>query len=292
MIVAGLILLSVGTADVVRQFVPPARRWIGLLIAAVVILAIGAFSDAILAALLGVALAAAWLWLMPSGKPARAAFWPAAVLAALCAGLVALLGARDAPGLIGAVWHLPSPVGDVPFDRAVLVIGTVMFLLESANIVVRAALDVEMPAPFRLAAGVPSAAADRDSRRDPAEVSGVPEDSGVAGDDSGSAEGREAMWQLAQPHDQRHDAVPLTIEPDLKGGRLIGPLERVFVFAMMLAAAHTLVAAVLAAKGIVRFPEISRDDGSGGRAEYFLVGSMVSWGLALAGAVLVWWSAP
>lgn len=263
MIVAGLILLSVGSADLIRQFVPPAQRWIGLLVAAAAILALGAFSDAILAALLSVGLAAAWMWLMPSGAPARAAFWPAAALAALCAGLVALLGARTAPGLIGGVWHLPSPFGDVPFDLAVLVVGTVALLLESANVIVRAALDVEMPAPFArmTAPAPPTDAADADSGADD-------------GDDAG-----------------RRDAVPLAIEPELKGGRLIGPLERVIVFAMMLSGAYVLVAAVFAAKGIVRFPEISRDDGSGSRAEYFLVGSMVSWGLALAGALLVWWAA-
>lgn len=263
MIVAGLILLSVGAADLIRQFVPADRRWIGMVIAGLIVLALGGFSDAILAALLSIAVAAAWMWLMPSGRPARAAFWPAAVLATLCAALVALLGARVDPGLIGAVWHMPSPLGDVPFDRAILVIGTVAFLLESANVVVRAALDVEMPAPFRTIAD--GAALD------------------ASAEDSPEAD--------AAPAGDQRDAVPLTVEPALKGGRLIGPLERVIVFAMMLAGAYTLVAAVFAAKGIVRFPEISRDDGSGSRAEYFLVGSMVSWGLALAGALLVWWSA-
>ncbi len=269
MIVAGLILLSVGSADLVRQFVPPGRRWIGLLVAAAIVLLLGAFSDAILASLLAVAIAATWMWLMPSGKPARAAFWPAAALALLCAGLVALLGARSAPGLIGAAWHLPSPFGDVPFDHAVLVIGTVAFLLESANVIVRAALDVEMPAPFATVDAHETLVRDEDS--------GESVDPDTADDD---------------PDDGQRDAVPLSVEPELKGGRLIGPLERVIVFAMMLSGASVLVAAVFAAKGIVRFPEISRDDGSGSRAEYFLVGSMVSWGLALAGALLVWWAAP
>lgn len=78
--------------------------------------------------------------------------------------------------------------------------------------------------------------------------------------------------------------------PALKGGRLIGPLERVLVFSLTLAGAYTLLAAVLAAKGIVRFPEISRDTDTGSRAEYFLVGSLVSWVAALACAVLVWWA--
>ena len=75
----------------------------------------------------------------------------------------------------------------------------------------------------------------------------------------------------------------------LKGGRLIGPLERLLVFALTLTGAYTLLAAVIAAKGIVRFPEISRDGENGDRAEYFLVGSMVSWVTALAAAFLVWW---
>ncbi|MFJ6654408.1 hypothetical protein ACIQLJ_16580 [Microbacterium sp. NPDC091313] len=75
----------------------------------------------------------------------------------------------------------------------------------------------------------------------------------------------------------------------LKGGRLIGPLERLLVFALTLAGAYTLLAAVLAAKGIVRFPEISRDGETGERAEYFLIGSLVSWTAGLAAALLVWW---
>jgi hypothetical protein len=80
-----------------------------------------------------------------------------------------------------------------------------------------------------------------------------------------------------------------TAAPTLKGGRLIGPLERILVFALTLAGAYTLIAAVLAAKGIVRFPEISRDGDGGDRAEYFLIGSLVSWVTALAAAFLVAW---
>ncbi|MCL3839150.1 hypothetical protein [Aeromicrobium duanguangcaii] len=68
----------------------------------------------------------------------------------------------------------------------------------------------------------------------------------------------------------------------LKGGRVIGPLERVMVFAFAVGGNYGGVAAILAAKGILRFPEISRDEGDGSRAEYVLVGSFVSWFLALA----------
>jgi hypothetical protein len=76
-----------------------------------------------------------------------------------------------------------------------------------------------------------------------------------------------------------------------KGGRLIGPLERTIVMILTLAAAYPVLAAMLAAKGIVRFPEISRDGETGARAEYFLVGSLVSWVIALSAAFLVWWAA-
>jgi hypothetical protein len=83
---------------------------------------------------------------------------------------------------------------------------------------------------------------------------------------------------------------PLSAAPALKGGRLIGPLERILVFSLTLALMYPLIAAILAAKGIVRFPEINRDSAAGNRAEYFLIGSLVSWVIALAAAFLVWWA--
>lgn len=74
----------------------------------------------------------------------------------------------------------------------------------------------------------------------------------------------------------------LAEERKLKGGRVIGPLERVLVFGFAVGGNYGGVAAILAAKGILRFPEISKDEGDGSRAEYVLVGSFVSWFLALA----------
>ena len=70
-------------------------------------------------------------------------------------------------------------------------------------------------------------------------------------------------------------------EQSLQGGRLLGPLERWLVFGFAVSGHLGAIAAVVAAKGILRFPEISRDNPSGMRAEYVLVGSFVSWGLAL-----------
>jgi len=70
----------------------------------------------------------------------------------------------------------------------------------------------------------------------------------------------------------------------MRGGRHIGPVERVLVLAALLAGAYPVVAGLLAAKGIVRFPEIAEDSASGNKAEEFLVGSMTSWSIAAAGA--------
>ncbi len=73
----------------------------------------------------------------------------------------------------------------------------------------------------------------------------------------------------------------LAQEDDLQGGRVLGPLERWFVFACAVTGNLAAIAIVVAAKGILRFPEISRDKPEGLRAEYVLIGSFASWGLAL-----------
>ena len=49
---------------------------------------------------------------------------------------------------------------------------------------------------------------------------------------------------------------------------------------------HAAVAAVIAAKGVIRFPEISRDE-RGDKAEEFLIGSLASWALAVLAAMLL-----
>lgn len=75
----------------------------------------------------------------------------------------------------------------------------------------------------------------------------------------------------------------------LKGGRVIGPLERILITALGLVGSQALIVGLLAAKGVVRFPEISADNRHGSKAEEFLVGSLVSWTLAgLSVALLSW----
>ncbi|MDY6054446.1 hypothetical protein [Micrococcus sp.] len=78
----------------------------------------------------------------------------------------------------------------------------------------------------------------------------------------------------------------------LKGGRYIGPVERILMTGLGLAAAYPVVAALMAAKGIVRFPEINADAGHGSRAEEFLVGSLTSWSLAFLAVLLLTLTAP
>ncbi|MCT9821452.1 hypothetical protein N3K63_14295 [Microbacterium sp. W1N] len=228
MIGAGLVLLAVGGADLIRLSAPRRARGVLFALAALLLIIGSAGADAAVWAFVAIAVAALWLVAMPHRRGGRAGLWPVVLVAAVCAGAVAVGGVRADQGPLGQLWPVATPLGAVSLDVAVLVVGAMVFLLESGNVIVRAALQ-----------------------------------SGDVADD-----------------EQR---------PMLKGGRLIGPLERLLVFALSLTGAFTLLAAVLAAKGIVRFPEISRDGDGGVRAEYFLVGSLVSWVTALAAAFLIWW---
>jgi hypothetical protein len=79
----------------------------------------------------------------------------------------------------------------------------------------------------------------------------------------------------------------------LRGGRLLGPMERLLIVGLGLAGQLAAATAVVAAKSIVRFPEINaqkaRENGGIGIdevTEYFLVGSFASWILALGGLAL------
>lgn len=72
-----------------------------------------------------------------------------------------------------------------------------------------------------------------------------------------------------------------------RGGRIVGPLERVLVFAALLAGVPVVIAGLVAAKGVVRFPEISADRGGGVKAEEFLVGTLCSFLLAALAALAV-----
>ena len=96
-----------------------------------------------------------------------------------------------------------------------------------------------------------------------------------------------AVLMLSGRETGHSDAAGAVPNSRLKGGRVIGPLERIFIMVLTVVGAYHVVAALMAAKGIVRFPEISADakrdpeeSTAGTKAEEFLVGSLASWGLA------------
>lgn len=86
-------------------------------------------------------------------------------------------------------------------------------------------------------------------------------------------------------------------EQRLRGGRIIGPIERILIFSLALAGELTAAALVISAKGLLRYPELSgmRGEAVPGAVtsrtidvvtEYLLIGSLTSWGLALLPLVL------
>ena len=82
-----------------------------------------------------------------------------------------------------------------------------------------------------------------------------------------------------------------TNEKKLRGGRLLGPMERLFILGLGLAGELTAASVVVAAKGLLRFPELQRGSPHSGPSditEYFLIGSFASWLWALAGLGLLW----
>jgi hypothetical protein len=79
-------------------------------------------------------------------------------------------------------------------------------------------------------------------------------------------------------------------QTQLKGGRLLGPMERVFILGLGLSGHLTAASIVIAAKGLLRFPELqSKPDQERIHrlTEYFLVGSFVSWLVSLGSLVLL-----
>lgn len=225
MIAAAVVLFAVGLADLVR---PHDRRPAPFVMARAGVL--GATGALLLVWGMGVA----W-WFLPvtllvlagwlSSTPAPARI-PAVVPALALAGVIGACLSAPALRTDTNAWlvrwfeglDLPAVQG-VPFASFVLGSACAVFLVNSANLVVRITLTLA------------------------------------------------------------DDRVAAT-EEQLRGGRILGPLERWFVFFMALAGYYAALAAVVAAKGILRFPEISRHDPDGNKAEYVLVGSFVSWSLA------------
>lgn len=77
-------------------------------------------------------------------------------------------------------------------------------------------------------------------------------------------------------------------ENELAGGRLLGPMERTFILVLALAGQLTAATVVVAAKGLLRYPELrrARDEGPTAVSEYILIGSFASWLLGVLGWLL------
>ena len=282
---AGVLLALVGLADVVRARTgtdaAPRRvlttTVIVLLWAAVTTTAVLGLGLAVWSALVTVVLAALWVattipvrsggtpvgrdrplpWLRRSGS------WPAALLAVAVAVLLLWAPGPDASGFV-VDWHRdagPTFVGAVPLAAIVAGVGSALFLVDSANVVVAQALPPGLSSDAR-----PDAAAVAEQTRR-----------------------KRFGWRRTAkaPAADAAAAAAADSTVTLKGGRMIGPIERLLLAGFSLAGAFPVVAALIAAKGIVRFPEIRRET-TGYQAEYFLIGSLVSWAMAFSAAGMCW----
>lgn len=260
--IASLLFIAIGAADAARAH---RSRAVSVVIGVGVVLAVAVSARLVLAvdwlALGAIAvIAVLWIVTMPDDR-ARPRIWPVAVLGLSTVGLALVPIAGEGGIAAEALAAVSSGVlADVSLTAVVAVLGVALILTETANIIARATLARLRPA----VQPVPSA----------------------------------GRWQLrlgsfAVGSIERAELSP--VDPaespsTLRGGRLIGPIERLLIVALAVAGAHAIIAALLAAKGIVRFPEISADRGTGSKAEEFLIGSLVSWGMAALGALWVWFA--
>jgi hypothetical protein len=227
-ILLSLLLASLGATDLVRPENRASSRTegiVGAVVGGAVLgllasgLGIGSVAWAVIP--VGLVLLVAWILLTPVGVIQTDRPWPVAGLAVVALVAIAVPQPQVNRGWL-VQWYDGLDVGalaHVSIEQFVLGAACVLFLIETANIIVRLMLIGTGPS-------------------------------------------------------------VIATEKTLKGGRILGPIERVFILAMALGGHYGALSAVVAAKGILRFPEISRDSAGGSRAEYVLVGSFVSWALA------------
>ena len=94
----------------------------------------------------------------------------------------------------------------------------------------------------------------------------------------------------SQPRDESSDEPPLhagAAGATLRGGAWIGMLERLAIFATLLAHYPEGIAIALAVKGLARYPELKAPET--GVAERFIIGTFVSVLLACGAAGLSLW---
>jgi len=263
-LLGGLMLALIGSADLIRltprksSSRSPQMLTSGVIVwGTIVVLAVLGLGVSWALMFIPFGVASLWVLTTRAGMHDRlfAGVAPALILAAALASF--LIWDRTGENLRGFVvdWHSTAPlsvVRELALPGLVVGVGVVLFLMESANVLVRIAL--------------------RSTHVEPSV-------------ESQPLAGSKRWWRTNVVRTQ-----PLIIE-DLRGGRLIGPLERLLILSLTVGGLLPIVVGLIAAKGIVRFPEISNDVVGGSKAEYFLVGSLVSWSLAFVGAGGVWLAA-
>ncbi len=248
-------LVGLGLADLVRAATGGSTRWsvpAGSAVVAVLALLTGLTAPVDLV-VLAASLLSLVLWQRLSRQAVDTGTGHVGALVALGAGIAWLLGLSGWASPLGGVLAQWIAWADLPLvdegadaGRVLLVLGLLLVNLSTANVLVRLVL---------VAVGAMRPV--------------LPDDLATADD--------------PQPSDQ------------LRGGRLLGPMERVLILGLGLAGQLTAAGLVIAAKGLIRFPELqaTRKDGSGVDGvgidhvtEYFLVGSFVSWLVALTSLAL------
>ncbi|TQN48841.1 hypothetical protein FHX52_1994 [Humibacillus xanthopallidus] len=264
-----IVLIGLGVGDLVRSSSWSRARLVAHITTPVVVAVVAVLADVdawadVVALVLALGVAAAWMELsrrtQRTGHGALAALGTFAVLVA---GLIGFSGAASTPGGPLASWlawaDLPG-LATPSAARLLVLTGLVAFNIATANVIVRLVLlAIGALRPDMVAAAAPT-------------VPAVP-----PGQSS----------QPGQPADR------------LKGGRLLGPMERLVILGLGLVGEFGAAGIVIAAKGLLRFPEIqaaARNNAAGGYTggtagiddvtEYFLVGSFVSWLIALASLAL------
>ncbi|GMA92856.1 hypothetical protein [Homoserinibacter gongjuensis] len=218
MIEAAILLAAVGAADLVRALV--ARRVPSIVLGALVGTAVAVLGAVLAgaatwAAVVVVVLLALWLWAMtpePGDEPER--IWPALVVLVAAAIAAAGLPPTGAPHPAITAWYATTAPGEagIAWTTALVTLGVVLFLLRSTNLLVRAAIN------SRAAARASSAA----------EVAGRP--SLPSG-----AEGWRVRIGRRPVADVERVAASGRGAPQLVGGRVIGPIERLLLIGLGLA---------------------------------------------------------
>ena len=76
--------------------------------------------------------------------------------------------------------------------------------------------------------------------------------------------------------DEKYNTINVS-KPTLDASRVIGSMERVLIILFVWLGQYGAIGFLIAAKSVMRFPEM----GNGNNAEYYLVGSLLSFGLAI-----------